>query len=397
VGGYQSIETIPPSSIDELSEDVVHGLDKALRPVQSAIERNVMSLPEMAEEKTLLEAIDDKLLKDLGFGDTLRMRLAARFDAGARQDGQMEMSPGDIPFAPDSRFESFAIEEVSPLGKVLVECQTYAKGAAERPALASSKRSMQKLAVLLSSSKSADFHTLTCLRFFHEPLAGRYGLVFSIPEGSRSQYISLRDIIDLVVGKYKPTLGERFDIAHKVGKAILKWHLVDWVHQGIASHNVIFFYDSINGVDYSKPYLCGFSYSRESMTPSTGRFVEDFDLNVYRHPDRQGAPTKYHRKEHDLYAYGILLLEIGMWGLVGKLFSDEEREFLSVIQMGQRIVEKSQETLAHTMGSRYEQATRTCLTGEFGVDLDDAMQSNLAAAFDTKILEALRDGVVIGK
>ncbi|KAK0716304.1 hypothetical protein B0H67DRAFT_645944 [Lasiosphaeris hirsuta] len=397
VGGSQSTETTPLLSIDELSEDVVRGLNKALGPVQSAIERNVMSLPEMADEKTLLKAIDDKLLEDLGFGDTLKMRLAAHFDAGSRQDGRMEMNPGDIPFGPDSRFQSFAMAEVSPLGQVLVECQTYTKGAAERPALVSSKRSMQTLATLLNSSKSADFHTLTCLRFFHEPLAGRYGLVFAIPKGSRPCQISLRDIIDRVASKYKPTLGERFDMAHKVGKAILKWHLVDWVHQGIASHNVIFFYDPAIGVDYSKPYLCGFAYSRESMTPSTGRFVEDFDLNVYRHPDRQGVPTKYHRKEHDIYAYGILLLEIGMWGLVGKLFSDEERGSLSPYQMGQKIAKTSQETLAHVMGSPYEQATRMCLTGEFGVDLDDTMQSNLAAAFDTKILEALRQGVAIGK
>ncbi|KAK3343402.1 hypothetical protein B0T25DRAFT_299044 [Lasiosphaeria hispida] len=397
VGGTQSIETLLPSSINELSEDVVHGLDKALRPVQSAIERNIMSLPEMAQEKTLLKAIDNKLLKDLGFGDTLKMRLAARFNTRARQDDWMEVDPCDIPFKPDSRFQNFAIEQVSQLGQVLVECQTYSKGAAERPVLASSKRSMQTLATLLNSSKSADFHTLTCLRFFHEPVAGRYGLVFAIPEGSRANHISLRDIIDRVAGEYRPTLGERFDIAHKVGKAILKWHLVDWVHQGIASHNVIFFYDPTSGVDYSKPYLCGFAYSRENMTPSTGRFVEDFDLNVYRHPDRQGVPTKYHRKEHDIYAFGILLLEIGMWGQAGKLFNSEEREFLSPYQMTQKIVKTSQEILAHVMGSLYEQATRTCLTGEFGVDVDDAMQSNLAAAFDTKILEALKQGVVIGK
>ncbi|GAB1319631.1 hypothetical protein MFIFM68171_09841 [Madurella fahalii] len=397
LGSSQPTEILSPSGIDDLSEHVVQNLDKALKPVQSAIERNVMSLPELAEEQTLLKAIDDKLLQDLGFADALKMRLAARFNVAVDQDGGIEAGPGEIPFEPDDRFQSFAIEEISSLGRVLVECKKYSEGAVERPALASSRRSMQTLATLLSSSKSADFHTLKCLRFIHEPLAGRYGLVFAIPEGSRSQQISLRDIINRVAGKYKPTLGERFDIAYKVGRAILKWHLVDWVHQGIASHNVVFFYDEVSGVDYSKPYLCGFAYSRESMATSTGRFVEDFDLNVYRHPDRQGAPTKYHRKEHDIYAYGILLLEIGMWGLVGKLFSEKERKFLSPYQMGQKIVKISEETLAHVMGSSYEHATRTCLTGEFGVDLDDALQSNLAAAFDTKILEVLRQGVAIGK
>ncbi len=394
VGSFRSREALPTSSsIDKLSEDVAHALGNALRPVQSAIERNVMSLPELTDEETLLKAIDDKLLEDLGFADTLKMRFAARFGGGARQDGVMEASPGEIPFKSDSRFQVLAIEEVGSLGRVLVECKKYSIGAAERPVLASSKRSMQRLASLLGSSKSADYHTLTCLRFFHEPSSGRYGLLFAIPEGSRRLHISLRDIISRIAGKYKPTLGERFDMALKIGKAMLKWHLVDWVHQGIASHNIVFFYDEANGVDYSKPYLCGFSYSRENMAPSTGRFVEDFDLNVYCHPDRQGVPTKYHRKEHDIYAYGILLLEIGLWTLVGKLFNDEDRRSLSPYLMAQKIRKTSQETLAHSMGSQYEYATRTCLTGDFGVDRDDDMQSSLAAAFDAKILDRIEQGV----
>jgi hypothetical protein len=292
-------------------------------------------------------------------------------------------------------FLNLSIEEISLLGRVLVECKKYDEATTDKHALAVSKQRMLKLAELLSSSKSADFHTLTCLRYFHEPQHGRYGLIFEIPEGSRQYPISLRDIINRILVRFKPTLDQRFQIAYKIGKAISKWHLVDWVHQGIASHNVVFFYDKIYGVDFSKPYLCGFEYSRESGSPSTSRSVENFELNVYRHPDRQGIPTKSHRKEHDIYAYGILLLEIGLWKLVEKFFNDKDRTSISPYQMGQKILKTSKELLSHSMGSRYEEATNVCLSGDFGVEQDDLAQTRLAAAFETLILEKIEQGVVI--
>jgi hypothetical protein len=57
-----------------------------------------------------------------------------------------------------------------------------------------------------------------------------------------------------------------------------------------------------------------------------------------------------------------------------------ERKGLSAYQMLQEIVKTSQEILAHIMHSSDEQWTRLCLTGEFGVDLNNTIQSNVAAA-----------------
>ena len=384
-----------PSDGSDASEDVVHQLDRSLKPLESAIERNVMSLPGFSDKSVLLKAIDDRIMEDLGFVDTLNLRLLAHFNVNTAGNTKLETNIDSSTFELNGPFINFSIEGISELGRVLVECKEYDKSIDDRIISASKKR-MEKIANLLNSSKSDDFHTLNCLRFFHDSQNRRSGLIFEIPEKSRQHHITLRDIIRLIQGEYKPTLSQRFQIAHKIGKAVGKWHLVDWVHEGIASHNIVFFYDKKHGIDYSKPYLCGFEYSRESDAPSTGRFVENFELNVYRHPDRQGAtPSKFHRKEHDLYAYGVLLLEIGTWKLVERFFDEKEKKSITAFTMGQKILQTAKEQLGHFMDTGYREAAVKCLSGAFGVSQDDHAQSRLAAAFETQVLQKINRGIVI--
>jgi tRNA A-37 threonylcarbamoyl transferase component Bud32 len=398
-----SVGKFPPllvssDSLDrsDVSGEFLHQLDRHLKPLESAIERNVMSLPELNDKAVLLKAIDDKMMEDLGFAQTLNLRLVAHFNARTGGSSGLKADLDSSTIKADGPFLNLSVQDISPLGRVLVECKDYDGSSTDKRIVMASNQRMEKLAELLNSSKSADFHTLNCLRFFDDPQRGRSGLIFEIPEGSRQCQISLRDIIRKIVGKYKPTLGQRFQIAHNIGKAIAKWHLVGWVHQGIASHNIVFFYDETYGVDYSQPYLCGFEYSRESGAPSTCRFVENFELNVYRHPDRQGTiPSKFHRKEHDIYAYGVLLLEIGLWKLAERFFDDKEKMGLTPYAMGQKILRTSKELLGHSMDTQYERAASTCLSGDFGLKQDDLAQSRLAAAFETQVLEKIGRGVVI--
>jgi hypothetical protein len=45
--------------------------------------------------------------------------------------------------------------------------------------------------------------------------------------------------------------------------------------------------------------------------------------NLYRHPKRQGQPTISFRNEHDVYALGVVLIEIGLWQTVDQIFVTE--------------------------------------------------------------------------
>ncbi|CAG8962190.1 hypothetical protein HYFRA_00005241 [Hymenoscyphus fraxineus] len=364
-------------------------LERSFQPVQSSVERSIMAAPELSEKGALLKAAVDPKLAALGLGEMLKLRVLAHF---APDEITMEVNLNSLDSRTSGPFPYRAVEESMPqIGRVLIEAKKFGEYVDTRILQAR----LQNLAVLLQSSKSVEFHTLSCAGFFFEP-SKAYGLIFRVPPAAPGLPISLHDIISKKVEvPTKPTLGQRFQIALKIGTALMKWHLVDWVHQGIASYDIVFFYDPALGVDYGQPYLCGFEYARKHSTPSTSRIVEDFELNVYRHPDRQGVPNASHQKEHDIYSFGVLLLELGLWDIAGKLFSPKKRETISPSEMGQRLAEVANKKLGHYTGTAFQKATSTCLNGDFGVEQDDIINSQLGKNFKVKVLAEIEKATMV--
>jgi hypothetical protein len=194
-----------------------------------------------------------------------------------------------------------------------------------------------------------------------------------------------------------PTLAQKFAIVKDVGDAVLKWHSsANWVHQGIASYNVYFFkLIGSTKFDYRNPYLCGFEFSRPSGAMSLGITVEDFDTNVYRHPDRHGSPDTPHSKEHDLYSYGVLLLEVGMWRLAANLFDETRKATLTPQKLQKYLQITARHRLPQNMGMAYERAASTCLNVKFCIELDDVVGTGLAKAFRDLVLQKLELGTML--
>jgi hypothetical protein len=171
---------------------------------------------------------------------------------------------------------------------------------------------------------------------------------------------------------------------------------VGWVHQGIASYNIVFFYDDVGNVDYANPYLCGFEYARHEGAPSSARIVEQFELNVYRHPERQGIPNASHHKEHDIYSYGVLLLEIGLWDLAEELFRSRKKE-ITPRDMAKRLRNTARKELGFYAGTAYQNATTLCLDTSLGVDVaDEKIDLFLAKSFEDDVLAEIKKGVSLG-
>jgi hypothetical protein len=397
IASYLRMSSSNSETLDEedLATAYAEELTHNFQPVQSAIERSIMALPELSEKEQLLEATEDPQLADLGLKEMLKLRVLANF---APEDVTMdvEVNLNLSQYETTGLLPKRTIETLSnmlQIGRVLIEARKLDESIDNR-VLQASKIRLQNLAVLLQSSTSVDFHTLSCQGFFFEP-SRAYGLIFRVPSEARKLPVSLHELLSRKIkGLAKPTLGQRLQIAHKIGKAIMKWHLVNWVHQGIASYNIVFFYNQEEGVDYSRPYLCGFEYARKYSAPSTSRIVEQFELNVYRHPDRQGVPNASHQKEHDLYSYGVLLLELGLWDLVERLFRSEEKNRISPAAMGARIKDAAKKELGHYAGVNYQKATSVCLGGDFGVEQDDKINSQMAKAFETQVLAEIEKGAM---
>lgn len=144
-------------------------------------------------------------------------------------------------------------------------------------------------------------------------------------------------------------------------------------------------------VDYSKPFLHCFEFTRPDLDPSMG-FVSDNDaFSAYRHPDRQGGARKGHLKSHDLYSLGVVMSEIGGWQSTIKFL----RKGLQPRQMQAELKNNCTERLAHYSEDSYQQATSICLSGEFGVEMDDLQGSRLLEAFRKRVVDEIMKGVRI--
>ncbi|KAL8730477.1 MAG: hypothetical protein Q9166_004041 [cf. Caloplaca sp. 2 TL-2023] len=146
-------------------------------------------------------------------------------------------------------------------------------------------------------------------------------------------------------------------------------------------------------------YLKGFEFSRPDSGRSSGRANFDPDQNLYRHPERQNVPDAHFMKEHDLYAVGVVLLEVGLWRTIPRVFQKhieaarQNRPFPQPITIRDQLLKLAQKT---SLGAAYAAAVTVCLTGDFGIAKDDKQQANLGLAFRQQVLDVIEARLKFG-
>lgn len=204
-----------------------------------------------------------------------------------------------------------------------------------------------------------------------------------------------------VASKHRPELYDRFSLAAALAESVLALHNSRWLHKGIRSHNILFFgKDSNVLVDLSEPRLVGFEWARydgkDMRDHSKSKPDPDPELDRYRHPSCQGPvenQASFERK-YDIYALGVVLLEIGAWKSVKML----EREYLERDRKAPRTEGKlspenlrdmlrrwTTSSLSFYMGRIYSEVVRKCLEYDMAVAERDA---------DSNALQLLREDVV---
>lgn len=258
------------------------------------------------------------------------------------------------------------------------------------------------LATLLRQPKAAEngFRTLRCSGVVQESYPEkRFAFVYelsgpgSIPV-SLSEAIGSRDFKNLV----RPTLNEKFQIASAIAEIVFQFHSVNWLHKSIRSEHVIFFYDGHPHLDFCKPHLVGFEFSREENDRSTTEKDDSLACNIYRHPDRWGPPEERFGVLHDIYALGVVLLEIGIWRPV--LGFDKHFDEMEPDEVKKCLELHAKERLPHYMGVEYTRAVLTCLGGELVnkeqateklVELDhQSKREDMQIAFWENVVESVR-------
>ncbi|KAF1817348.1 hypothetical protein P152DRAFT_510600 [Eremomyces bilateralis CBS 781.70] len=240
-------------------------------------------------------------------------------------------------------------------------------------------RRIDDLARLLYScnSRNPDLHMLDCLGYTDDARFNRFGIIHACPvvfttldtaSSKRAQFPTLHTMMN-GANKSAPELDVRFRLASILATTLWSFHSLDWLHKSYCCHNIIFFGSPTSGHhDLSAPYVLGLDSSRQHdftemiYDPMHGTGNEE--VLMYRHPESMGVWKKSFHKGFDIYALGLLLLEIGMWKTLEwkSQYSGAREEFKA------NVLQNEVPALGAKTGTRYHRLVFECLQIAAGID-----------------------------
>lgn len=226
------------------------------------------------------------------------------------------------------------------------------------------------------------------------------------PSESESHFVYIFDYPAGAGGQDKSMLlNARFEVAKMLAQCLGALHNDRWLHKSIRSHAIKFFFpESLDVYDSAHPYLTDFELSRPVNTFSAGVYANrgvDLERDVYRHPERFGSqPEKDFNAVHDIYAPGVVLLEIGPWKTALQMFEElrrspkaaaalKDESSVKGADVQEYLIKKVEQELGHYMESSYKSAVLACLRG----DLYNVLgEPNFVAEYQKTVVGKLSGG-----
>jgi hypothetical protein len=201
------------------------------------------------------------------------------------------------------------------------------------------------------------------------------GIVYDISAfGNHYKIRTLRDLLtqpkETGRGMWKPALGDKFRLAYGLASTLLAVHNCGWLHKGLRPENIVFFSSSES---IKQPYLLGWDCSRSAKRGQSTEPVIAWhaDAELYQHPqyfeeraDCEDSKSRY-RIEFDHYQLGCLLLEIGLWCLIGDLKRWTAEQFVGPDWRNhwKKYLENKAAKLEQEMGKMYSDVVLYLLKG----------------------------------
>lgn len=205
-------------------------------------------------------------------------------------------------------------------------------------------RRIQRLVLLLQKPKSPDFRTPRAQGYITDSENTCWWIVFHFPlhtlpnpevtrrilHKKRNAPISLLSLLSRTEKvKFRPPLEQRLTLASTLCATFSELYLSGWLHKGVRSENILFpaagaiiqppphsyTPEEMQSI-LSDPLVCGFDYSRHESEQSTihkARASGDVHAAIYRHPKYQGEAADGYKVQYDIYAVGLVLVEIALW------------------------------------------------------------------------------------
>lgn len=263
-----------------------------------------------------------------------------------------------------------------------------------------------------ATSHDLGIYTLQCIGYIDQPENNQTMFLYQLPKPKGwprdPKIMTLHNWINTTNlqsqhAVSKPSLGNRFFLAYALCITLLNIHGSGWIHKNISSCGIVVF-PSLRSLSRSEilcsvPYLMDWGLSRPITEGTDLTSNTDVEPNFYRHPVRQGYPETPFKVQHDIYALGVVLLEIGMWKTVGSIFKTQiekataERRLPAPNMIKEALVEKARTEIASEMGDSYAKSVERCLDGQFGVDDENESATVLSAAFRRMVIDTIAKGM----
>ncbi|KAL8939513.1 MAG: hypothetical protein Q9216_003319 [Gyalolechia sp. 2 TL-2023] len=164
-----------------------------------------------------------------------------------------------------------------------------------------------------------------------------------------------------------PSLEDRFRLAFNLASSLLHLHAKKLFHRNINSRNIVFFINHDTEMSGTakpwkrgiirRPFLTAFDQCSEDVL---GELEESFISSIYRHPDYERGQRSRFKPFHDIYSLGLILLEIGLWMPISKLWKTRYTRS----QFKHRLQTIYTKKLAGKCGTKYMNVVEFCLKAD---------------------------------
>ena len=177
------------------------------------------------------------------------------------------------------------------------------------------------------------FHGIPCRGFVK--VYDRYAYVLDLRDflprardiSAKPSYRTLRSLLDEIPS---PSLNLRLEFATTLLETTLQLHTSGWLHKELRSENILFIAPSAQrSEDYLQApmRIAGYVHARtddpyEMTEPPASELLKD----LYRHPACLRVPREPFQRAFDAFSVGCILLELGLWCSVEKLFQQMAKQ-----------------------------------------------------------------------
>ncbi|RMZ78066.1 hypothetical protein DV737_g4059, partial [Chaetothyriales sp. CBS 132003] len=275
--------------------------------------------------------------------------------------------------------------------------------------LAENTDRVKGLVKILQSSKLDSFRAPDCVGFFdlrdgatdHSHLIpSLFGVVYRIPGDSSTAPAMPITLLSQLGSQPLPSLSVRMKLAYLISDSLLYFNSVRWYHKALRSDAIIFHQDpKTKAVDITQPFLGGFEYARPGSATST-RVPPKPSRELYVHPFYQGDQPREYARSYDIYALGIILLEIAYWQpisviLAGLFENPDGPSRKEAEELRGRLLAPGSPHLLKLKGlagDRYFEAVRSCIAGivrDQDIETEIEVSLKLHEGFRRRVVENL--------